>query len=231
MTRTTEFRLLGSILLRPDRAPSYFEIILRILSGSRYADSRIYMACGSRYLPSGLPDRQMLTRISKRTQTPLYAVWFTTFICILPGLLDLASPIAANAIFSLCAIALDTSYIIPIFCRRWYSVRPHPEVVFKPGPFYLGNGLLGWIANTSCIVWTCFIVVIFSLPNYKPVTAQNMNYASVITGGVVILSGYVRPCLPHMDPIERAIGYGTCSVRTNTTRAHGPMWTTPATLT
>jgi len=37
------------------------------------------------------------------------------FIGIIPGLLQLASPIAANAIFSLCAIALDTSYIIPIF--------------------------------------------------------------------------------------------------------------------
>jgi hypothetical protein len=91
-----------------------------------------------------------------------------TLVCILPGLLDLASPIAANAIFSLCAIALDTSYIIPIFCRRWYSVWPHPEVPFQAGPFVL-RGALGWVANVTCIVWTCFIVVIFSLPNLKPV--------------------------------------------------------------
>jgi amino acid transporter len=136
-----------------------------------------------------LPDGGFLTRISKWTQTPLYAVWATTLICILPGLLDLASPIAATAIFSLCAIALDSSYIIPIFCRRYYSVYPHPEVEFKPGPFYMGDGLLGWVANVSCIVWTCFIVVLFSLPNYKPVTAQNMNYAAVITVGVILLSG------------------------------------------
>lgn len=47
--------------------------------------------------------------------TPLRAIWFTTFWSIVPGLLDLASPIAANAIFALTAMALDLSYIIPIF--------------------------------------------------------------------------------------------------------------------
>jgi hypothetical protein len=126
-----------------------------------------------------------------------------TLICILPGLLDLASPIAANAIFSLCAIALDTSYIIPIFCRRWYSVWPHPEVSFTRGPFFMGTGLLGWVANVTCIVWTCFIVVIFSLPNLKPVTPQNMNYASVITVGVV-LSGYVVRIARVSSPCSRS---------------------------
>ena len=50
---------------------------------------------------------------------------------------------------------------------------------FKPGPFYMGDGLLGWAANVNCIVWTLFVCVIFSLPNYLPVTADNMNYASV----------------------------------------------------
>jgi amino acid transporter len=64
---------------------------------------------------AGFPDGGLLAKISPWTQTPLLAVWATTILSILPGLLDLASPIAANAIFSLCAIALDSSYIIPIF--------------------------------------------------------------------------------------------------------------------
>jgi hypothetical protein len=34
---------------------------------------------------------------------------------ILPGLLDLASPLAANAIFAATAVVFDMSYIIPIF--------------------------------------------------------------------------------------------------------------------
>ena len=127
--------------------------------------------------PPGLPDRGYFGHVSKITSTPLRAIWLCTFLSILPGLLDLASSIAANAIFSLCAIALDTSYIIPIFLRRVF--HDHPEVMFKPGPFTLGDGFLGKAFNWACIFWTLFICVIFSFPTVLPVTKQNMNYASV----------------------------------------------------
>jgi hypothetical protein len=103
-------------------------------------------------------------------------------------LLDFASPVAANAIFSLTAIALDLSYIVPIALRRIF--RHHPEVQFKPGPFYLGDGLLGWAVNLNCIIWTLFVSVIFSLPTYLPVTKNTMNYASVITGSILLLAMY-----------------------------------------
>ncbi|KAG6334784.1 hypothetical protein ID866_4302 [Astraeus odoratus] len=135
----------------------------------------------------GLPDSGYFGHISESTQTPLRAIWLTTAVSILPGLLDLASPVAANAIFALTAMALDMSYIIPIFLRRLYA--NHPEVHFKPGPFYMGPGIVGWAANIICISWTLFVCVIFSLPTILPVTKDNMNYASVITVGVIILSG------------------------------------------
>ncbi|KAH9922202.1 APC amino acid permease [Fomitopsis serialis] len=134
-----------------------------------------------------LPDREYFGHVTSWTKTPLRAVWFTTFFSILPGLLDLASPVAANAIFALCAIALDSSYIIPIILKRLY--RNHPDVHFKPGPFYMGDGLLGWTANLACIFWTMFVCVIFCIPTELPVTQTNMNYASVITVGVIFLSG------------------------------------------
>jgi len=134
----------------------------------------------------GLPDAGYFSKNSTTTHTPLRSIWLTTIVSILPGLLDLASPAAANAIFSLTAMALDLSYIIPIFFRRVF--QDHPEVRFKPGPFYMGDGLLGWACNCMCISWTLFVVVIFSLPNIMPVTAANMNYASVITVGVIILA-------------------------------------------
>lgn len=135
----------------------------------------------------GLPDSGYFNHVSRLTQTPLRAIWLTTIISILPGLLDLASPVAANAIFALTAIALDVSYIIPIFLRRVYA--NHPEVRFKPGPFYMGSGIVGWAANIACISWTLFVCVIFSLPTILPATRDNMNYASVITVGVVIVTG------------------------------------------
>jgi len=92
-------------------------------------------------------------------------------------LLDLASPVAANAIFALTAMALDWSYIIPIFLRRVF--HSHPDVMFKPGPFYMGDGVVGYSANIICISWTVFVSLIFSFPTILPVTPQNMNYASV----------------------------------------------------
>ncbi|KAJ7584947.1 APC amino acid permease [Mycena floridula] len=134
----------------------------------------------------GLPDAGYFGQNSKKTQTPIRAILLTTFVSFIPGLLDLASPIAANAIFSLTAISLDLSYIIPIFLRRVY--QDHPEVMFKPGPFYMGDGLVGWTANVMCIFWTLFVCVIFSFPTYLPVTADTMNYAAVITIGVIFLS-------------------------------------------
>ncbi|KAF9238693.1 amino acid/polyamine transporter I [Melanogaster broomeanus] len=95
----------------------------------------------------GFPDNGYFGHISGYTQTPLRSIWLTTVLSILPGLLDLASPVAANAIFALTAMALDLSYIIPIFLRRLYA--NHPEVHFQPGPFYMGSGILGWAANVT----------------------------------------------------------------------------------
>jgi amino acid transporter len=143
---------------------------------------------------AGFPDNGYFGHVSKWTHTPLRAIWLTTLLSILPGLLDFASPVSANAIFSLTAMALDISYIIPIALRRMF--QHHPEVQFKPGPFYLGDGLLGWAVNLNSIIWTLFVSVIFSLPTYLPVTSTTMNYSSVITGSVLLLAMYVRSVGP-----------------------------------
>lgn len=83
--------------------------------------------------PLALPDRGYFGQVTPWTKTPLRAVWFTTFFSILPGLLDLASPIAAQAIFALCAIALDSSYIIPIIlCVRLSKRRDKPSDLCSP---------------------------------------------------------------------------------------------------
>ncbi|KAF9060665.1 APC amino acid permease [Rhodocollybia butyracea] len=132
----------------------------------------------------GFPDGGYFGYNSKLTQTPLRAIILCTVLSIIPGLLDLASPIASNAIFALCAISLDLSYIIPIFLRRVF--QNHPEVMFKPGPFYMGDGIIGLGANWICISWTLFVCVILSFPTILPVTPQTMNYASVITVGVMV---------------------------------------------
>lgn len=135
----------------------------------------------------GLPDGGFFGHVSVTTQTPLRAVWLTVLVSVLPALLDLASPTASNAVFAMTAMASDLSYVIPIILRRIF--HSHPEVMFKPGPYYMGDGWIGVFANVWCALWTFFVCVVFSLPTQLPVTPINMNYASVITVGVIATSG------------------------------------------
>ena len=83
------------------------------------------------------------------------------------------------------ATALDISYILPIAARRIFA--NHPEVQFKPGPFYM-KGALGWAANIICICWTLFICVILSLPTDLPTNAQLFNYGRDIPLGILMPS-------------------------------------------
>ena len=53
----------------------------------------------------------------------------------------------------------------------------------------MGDGWFGAFANVWCALWTFFVCVVFSLPTQIPVTAINMNYAAVITVGVIVISG------------------------------------------
>ena len=90
----------------------------------------------------GLPDRGFFGHISSWTQTPLRAIWFVTVIAILPGLLDLASAVALNAIFAMTAMALDLSYIIPIFwCAILFAQRM--EVYWPLTEFIVAAGGTG----------------------------------------------------------------------------------------
>lgn len=133
----------------------------------------------------GLPDRGLFAKLAPN-KIPLYGVWIVVLISVVMGLLQFASAVAVNAIFSLCACALDVSYMIPVACKLF--LRDHPEVNYKPGPFNLGRKL-GAFCNVVAISWTCFAVTILIMPTIRPVTAVNMNYASIITVGVMSLAG------------------------------------------
>lgn len=133
----------------------------------------------------GLPDRGLFGRLNRYTKTPIWSVWLVIILSIAMGALSWASLIAAQAIFSMCAVAMDLSYVIPVVCRRWYS--SHPEVKFQPGPFYMGSW--GLYINIIMVSWTVFECIILAFPTIQPITALNFNYASVITVGVMVLSG------------------------------------------
>ncbi|KAI0475126.1 amino acid permease [Xylariaceae sp. FL0804] len=116
-----------------------------------------------------IPLSHVWTIVDKRTGTPVYAVWISIFWCIAINLIALGSYTAILGIFNVTAIALDWSYIIPIFCKLVFGR-------FEPGPWNLGRASV--LVNAWACIWTLFVSVIFILPTVRPVTADNMNYAA-----------------------------------------------------
>jgi amino acid transporter len=117
-----------------------------------------------------IPGSSIWTRINKRSGTPLYAVWITVFWCIAINLIALGSYAAISGVFNVCAIALDWSYVIPIFCKMVFGQ-------FQPGPWHMGR--FSYLVNAWACLWTLFVSIIFILPTARPVSADTMNYASV----------------------------------------------------
>jgi amino acid transporter len=128
-----------------------------------------------------IPGSKIWTKINVRTGTPIYAVWLSIALCTIINLVALGSYAAISGVFNVCAIALDWSYVIPIFCKIMFHDR------FVPGPWSLGKW--GYWVNIWACLWTLFVSIIFVLPTLRPVTALNMNYASAFLGGIFVAAG------------------------------------------
>jgi len=133
------------------------------------------------------PDRKILSKVWPVTKTPMNAAVFTVIVECLFGLLCLGSYVAVNAVFSITAVALDVSYMIPSAGKLYLYFYPSPEVAFHPGPFFLGKW--GYWINIYAIAWTLFETGILIMPQVRPITSNTMNYAGPIMGAVILMSG------------------------------------------
>ncbi|OJJ40951.1 hypothetical protein ASPWEDRAFT_64277 [Aspergillus wentii DTO 134E9] len=85
--------------------------------------------------------------------------------------------------------ALISSYIVLSTLSYLGAILPHVLTGRKnivPGPFYMGKAL-GMAVNVIAVIYIVVTVVFFCFPLVMPVTAQNMNYTSVITVGLMTL--------------------------------------------
>ncbi|KAI8058857.1 amino acid/polyamine transporter I [Thamnidium elegans] len=131
-----------------------------------------------------MPFSRWLSVINKSTQTPIYAVWANIIFAGVVGLLYIVNTTAFNAIVSINTIASSLAYFIPIALRLTVARKK-----FKRGPFHLGP--FSDIINFISCFWILFTSALFLCPTEYPVTAANMNYASVIFVAVMICSvGY-----------------------------------------
>jgi amino acid permease (GABA permease) len=123
-----------------------------------------------------VPFSHLWVKIMPLTGTPILAVWISVFWCVAINLIGLGSYTAIAGVFNVCAIALDWSYCIPIFCKLFFGK-------FEPGPWHLGK----WstLINAWACIWTTFVTIIFLMPTVRPTTAENMNYAIAFLGGIL----------------------------------------------
>lgn len=145
-----------------------------------------------------IPGSNLWTIVNTRTGTPLLAVWISIFWCIAINLIGLGSYTAILGVFNVCAIALDWSYCIPIFCKLVFGK-------FEPGPWHMGK--ISPFVNAWACIWTFFVSIIFVMPEVIPVTAQNMNWAVVYLAGILaasIIWWYVSGRKYYTGPIVEA---------------------------
>ncbi|KAF3354929.1 hypothetical protein VdG1_07133 [Verticillium dahliae VDG1] len=127
-----------------------------------------------------LPLSRVWYRMSKRTDTPVPAVWLYVALCASINLIGLGSPVLIAAIFNVCAVALNWSYCIPIICKLLFPAR------CERGAWNLGR--FSRLINLYAVIWNAFLSAIFMLPTRRPVTASNMNYASCVLAFALIFS-------------------------------------------
>lgn len=130
------------------------------------------------------PFACFLSRVDEKRGIPTSAVAVTILFLALLGLLNIAATTAFNAILSLAVVGLYLSYMLPVAAILWRRISK-PETLMY-GPFKLGK--FGVFLNITSILYTVFCCVFLLFPPYRPVTAQNFNYASVVLAGVFALS-------------------------------------------
>ncbi len=115
-----------------------------------------------------LPLSGVWRRIARRSGTPIAAVWGYAVLEVVVALLGLVSSPAVAAVFNVCTVALNVSYLLPIGCKLVYPGR------FERGPWHLGRWSV--VANGVAVGWNVLMSVVFLLPTRMPVTGENVSH-------------------------------------------------------
>ena len=139
-----------------------------------------------------IPGSRIWSRVNER-RLPFNAVIFMAVcaaVLTIPAAFGNADgiPVAFFAVVSIAVIGLYIAYVIPIYLR-W---RKGDE--FEAGPWTNGRKYR-WM-NPLATVWVAIITIIFILPTVpagvpgnKDFSWNSVNYAPLVTGGVLLIVG------------------------------------------
>lgn len=137
-----------------------------------------------------LPLSQVWCRTSRRSETPVAAVWLCTGLCILISLIGLGSHTAIAAIFSICAICHNIAYCVPIAYKHLYGT-------FHRGPWHMGHASLA--VDIFSLLWSTFVSVVLMFPTMRPVTPENVR--------VTFVSSLISPQMSRDESSPQPLPY------------------------
>ncbi|KAI6042375.1 amino acid transporter [Pisolithus marmoratus] len=129
-----------------------------------------------------IPFHAHFSKISSHiSDVPVNALFLSTAIQVLLGLIYLGSSTAFNAFVGVAVMCLGASYTMPVaisLANRRKDVRDAPFSLRRAGN----------VVNGIAVLWIVFAMVLFSMPAVIPVTGVTMNYASVVFVGFAAIS-------------------------------------------
>ncbi|CAH0037138.1 unnamed protein product [Clonostachys rhizophaga] len=152
-----------------------------------------------------LPFWSTLSKVDERTNVPVWAITVTSVIACLIGLINIGSAVVYNAIISVAVSGLYSSYLMAaslLLYRRVGKGYKLPDPSALPaladttagegqtlawGPWHV-PGIFGILNNTFACMFMLIIWFFSFWPPQTPADASTMNYASLMTGGVALLS-------------------------------------------
>ncbi|KAK5064929.1 hypothetical protein LTR84_000763 [Exophiala bonariae] len=132
---------------------------------------------------AGLPGHSWLSKVSHGWNIPLPAVIVSLTLSALLSLINIGSTVALNAITSLGAIAVLTSYLLTIGCcvHRRFAGPELPARRWSLGKF-------GLAINIAALLFLTPLIFFLTWPLYKDVTPETMNWSSVMLAGTLIIA-------------------------------------------
>jgi len=169
---------IGYIFMKATGSPGGGFGLLCLILGIQYFAGTGSLTAASRCLyafsrDGAVPGSNIWAQINKQYDVPLYALFLSTIIQGLLGLIYLGSSAAFNAFTGVATICLSTSYGLPVLILLFRG-----RYLVTNAPFHLGK--FGYAINIITILWILLSIVLFTMPTSIPVTGSTMNYASVL---------------------------------------------------
>ncbi|KAF2758158.1 amino acid transporter [Pseudovirgaria hyperparasitica] len=128
-----------------------------------------------------IPGSRLWRSVNHKLDVPLNAMMLSMAVQLILGLIYFGSAAAYNAFSGVGVICLTTSYMVPIAVSLLGRRAHLKDAKFKLGP-------LGIFCNIVAIAWSLLAIPLFCMPSYLPVSAQTMNYASVVFVAFLLIS-------------------------------------------